>query len=165
MNCLLKGDSLTTTMNQRRKYTAFISSLYETHRNLTNTEKNRNYKYELLQSIGTVALAVLALEAHTIAAKKTFGTAWKGVVQPILWLEGIYWGGSQLSYAIGGDVGVEQYNQFIRMAYERPTAAAEIAIQSAMIVAPDVATTVVEGYAELGRRYEENPITQYILGN
>ena len=128
-------------------------------------DRDRNYRNEVLQSIGTVALALLALEAHTVAARKAFGSAWKRVIQPVLWLEGIYWSGSQLSYAIGGDVGVEQYNQFLRLAYERPTAAAEVAIHSAIILAPNVATTVVEGYQELAREYEANPITQFILGN
>lgn len=152
-------------MSQRRKYTAFVTSLYESHRHLTNTEKDRNYRLELLQSLGTIGLSLLALEAHTYAARKAFGGAWKKVIQPIIWLEVIYWSGSEISYQLGGDVGVEQYNQFLRLAAESPATAATIAITSAGIVAPDVKGKVISGYEKLGKKYEENPITQFILGN
>lgn len=154
---------LTVTQAQRRRYTLLGSTVIEFQRHLLDTDRERNYKKELLRSGGTIAASLIAIEFAAKTASYIGGSWWKKISTPVFALTTIYLGGSWVSYQIGGDVGTAQFNQFLNLTATQPASAIEVTITSFIVVTtnpegvPKIAKNVEEGYQELARRYE--PLT------
>lgn len=156
------------TMKERRRYLVLGVSLYEFQRHLLDTNRERNYKKELLQSGGHVAAALALLELQAKTASAIGGRFWTKIAAPIFALEAIYLSGSWVSYQIGGDEGTAQFNQFLNLTATQPASAIEVTINSIVIVTTDpegvqkVVKDVQEGYEVIAEKYE--PITDLIYG-
>lgn len=153
-------------MAERRRYTVLAVSLYEFQRHLLDTNRERNYKKELLTSGGHIAAALALLEIQAKTAAAIGGKFWTRIAAPIFALEAIYLGGSWVSYQIGGDEGTAQFNQFLNLSATQPASAIEVTIGSIIVVTQNpkgvqkVAKDVKSGYQELAKRYE--PLTSLL---
>ncbi len=153
-------------MAQRRKYALLASSIYEVQRHILDTDKDRNYKNEMLRSFGTIAFTLASLELSAKTAAYIGGRWWTKIAAPIFALEAIYLGGSWISYQIGGDEGTAQFNNFLHLAVRSPEMAIQTTIQSIVIITNDpegtqkVAEDVVTGYEVIAEKYE--PLTDAI---
>lgn len=150
-------------MAERRRQVVFWTTLYEVHRHLTDTDRDRNFRKELVQSGLTYATNLLALEAMSKSAAYVGGKWWSKISTPVFAVAAIYLGGSWVSYQIGGDEGTAQFNQFLNLTATQPSSAVEITLGSLIVVTQNpkgvqkVAKDVKSGYQELARRYE--PLT------
>lgn len=150
-------------MAERRRYTVLLVSLYEFQRHLLDTDRERNFKKELLTSGGHIAIALAALEIQAKTASAVGGRFWTRVAAPIFALQSIYLGGAWVSYQIGGDEGTAQFNQFLNLTATQPAASIEVTLGSIIAVTQNpkgvqkVAKDVKSGYQELAKRYE--PLT------
>ncbi len=153
-------------MAERRRYLFLGVSLYELQRHVLDTNRERNYKKELLKSGGHVAAALALLEIQAKTASAIGGRFWTRIAAPIFALEAVYLGGSWVSYQIGGDEGTAQFNQFLNLTVTQPASAIEVTIGSFIEVTTNpegvkkVADDWKKGTQELKRRYE--PLTDAI---
>ena len=166
MNQRLKGDTLTVTQAQRRRYTLLLTTVGELQRQLADTDRGRNYKKELLKSGRNIAYAMAAIELAAKSASYIGGNWWKKISTPVFALTTIYLGGSWVSYQIGGDEGTAQFNRFLNLTATQPSSAIEVTIGSVIAVTTNpenvqkvqkVVKDVESGYQELAKRYE--PLT------
>ena len=151
------------TQRERRRWVILGGTLIQLRRHILDTNRERNYKKELLRSGGEVAAALAALEIGARAANYVTNKWWSRVSTPVFALTAIYLGGSWVSYQIGGDKGTAQFNQFLNLTATQPSSAIEVTIGSVIAVTTNpegvqkVVKDVQSGYQELAQRYE--PLT------